>query len=190
MAVSLITDRVQADVDRVKELKEKYLSGTITEEEKQEWDNGLKGAYNNTDMNRVGIAISDLKYRLDTEYEDLNSYRESLLIAHDSILNFPYDPDDIQVNPKTNYGMSDVPTTEQSDQYLSDVRIICGALPVAAPPIPDNLEFLDYVGANNIEKALELTDAALTEESNRLHALVENTAKSFMYSGEIFAGEI
>ena len=54
-----VYDRTQEDVDRVKELNRKYLDGTITEEEKQEWNTGingkvgLKGALNLSDIKRI-----------------------------------------------------------------------------------------------------------------------------------------
>lgn len=48
-----VYDRTQADVDRVKELYEKYINGTITESEKEEWKSGIKGALNASDLNRV-----------------------------------------------------------------------------------------------------------------------------------------
>lgn len=53
-----VYDRTQEDVDRVKELNGKYLAGTVTEEEKQEWGIGingklgLKGAFNLADIRR------------------------------------------------------------------------------------------------------------------------------------------
>lgn len=54
-----VYDRTQADVDRVKYLNERYLNGTITEEEKREWNTGingkvgLKGAFNLSDIKRI-----------------------------------------------------------------------------------------------------------------------------------------
>lgn len=54
-----VYDRTQADVDRVKELNKKYINGTITEEERQEWNIGinsklgLKGALGLSDIKRV-----------------------------------------------------------------------------------------------------------------------------------------
>lgn len=53
-----VYDRTQADVNRVKELNEKYLKGTISEEERREWSAGingklgLKGAFNLSDIRR------------------------------------------------------------------------------------------------------------------------------------------
>lgn len=57
----LIYDRTQADVDRVYELKGKILAGglsALTDAEKTEYMAGMKGAYNYTDLNRVGQAVS------------------------------------------------------------------------------------------------------------------------------------
>ena len=55
-----VYDRTQDDVDKVKELNLKYLSGTITEEEKEEWSRPHKGALNLSDMNRIEGNISVL----------------------------------------------------------------------------------------------------------------------------------
>lgn len=51
--MEFVYDRTQADVDRAKELNEKYIQGTISEAEKMEWSEGLKGALNINDINRV-----------------------------------------------------------------------------------------------------------------------------------------
>lgn len=57
--MEFVYDRTQEDVDRVKELNNKYIKGTITDEEKLEWSQGingsigLKGAFNLCDINRV-----------------------------------------------------------------------------------------------------------------------------------------
>lgn len=55
-----ITDRTQADVDRVKEIAVKARTGTWTEEEQQEWASGMKGALSYTDYNRIESGIKEL----------------------------------------------------------------------------------------------------------------------------------
>lgn len=55
-----ITDRTQADVDRVKELHEKANVGTWTEAEQAEWAAGMKGALSYTDYNRIESGISEI----------------------------------------------------------------------------------------------------------------------------------
>lgn len=55
-----ITDRTQADVDRVKELTAKARTGTWTEEEQQEWASGMKGALSYTDYSRIESGMKEL----------------------------------------------------------------------------------------------------------------------------------
>lgn len=55
-----ITDRTQADVDRVKELTAKARSGTWTEEEQKEWASGMKGALSYTDYARIEQGMKEL----------------------------------------------------------------------------------------------------------------------------------
>lgn len=58
--MEFVFDRTQADVDRVKELNKKYLSGTITDEEKEEWFEDSKGALNLSDFNRIENNVETL----------------------------------------------------------------------------------------------------------------------------------
>lgn len=51
--MDFVYDRKQEDVDLVKQLNEKMLTGTASAEEREVWKNGLKGALNNTDLNRI-----------------------------------------------------------------------------------------------------------------------------------------
>ena len=55
-----ITDRTQADIDRVKEIAVKARTGTWTEEEQQEWASGMKGALSYTDYNRIESGMKEL----------------------------------------------------------------------------------------------------------------------------------
>ncbi len=48
-----VYDRTQKDVDRVKTLNEKYKKRSITQEEKEEWKNDMKGSLNESDLNRI-----------------------------------------------------------------------------------------------------------------------------------------
>lgn len=60
----LITDRTQADVNRVRELALKGWAN-LTEGEKAEWNAGMKGAYNATDLNRVTQAMDYINAELE-----------------------------------------------------------------------------------------------------------------------------
>ena len=60
----LITDRTQADVNRVRELALKGWAN-LTDAEKAEWNAGMKGAYNATDLNRVTQAMDYINAELE-----------------------------------------------------------------------------------------------------------------------------
>lgn len=55
-----ITDRTQADVDRVKELTAKARTGTWTTAEQREWASGMKGALSYTDYARIEQGMKEL----------------------------------------------------------------------------------------------------------------------------------
>lgn len=137
--LNLITDRTQADVDRVRQLAQKGF-GNMTADEKTEWLNGLKGAYNASDLNRVGAAVAYVAGRL-TGY----GYA-------------------VSVDPRQDWQVSDVPTAGDMTAYLADVAALRAALTVAAgtPEVPEDMEQLTWQEANNIEQILLDVDALVT----------------------------
>ena len=64
-----ITDRTEADVQLVKELRQKYLDGTITEEEKALFAQDLKGARNRSDLLRILINMEYLAEMFTIDYD-------------------------------------------------------------------------------------------------------------------------
>lgn len=138
--MQLITDRVQADVDRVAQLAGRVSAGTATEAEQTEWASDLKGAYNASDLNRVGAAVAYVAGRLNGY-----GYYES-------------------VSPKQDWTASDIPTAEQMATYIQDVAALRGAIAVMAstPPTPDSASKLTWREANDIEKILLDVDELLT----------------------------
>lgn len=62
-----VYDRTQSDVDFAKNLNQKYIAGTITEEEKAQWSSGLKGSLNADDLNRIESNIASLAELLKIE---------------------------------------------------------------------------------------------------------------------------
>ena len=138
--MQLITDRVQADVDRVAQLTARVSAGTATAAELAEWQSDLKGAYNASDLNRVGAAVAYVAERL-------NGYGYA-----------------VTVNPKQDWTGSDIPTAGQMAAYLRDVAALRGAIAVMAstPPTPDSASGLTWQEANNIEQILVDVDELLT----------------------------
>lgn len=155
-SLDLITDRTQLDVDRVKELASKGWAG-MTASERNEWLTNLKGAYNYSDLNRVGEAIAYIADRLN------------------------YYGYDIEVSPKTDWKMEDIPRSAQMTAYLSFVKTIRGAFAAGSdtPSVPSSMKDLTWQGANDIEKILLDVDT-----------LISNMETSWYYSGDLYAGEV
>ena len=128
---TLITDRTQTDVDYVNRLNKQGIRG-MTDNELAEWLQGLKGAYNASDMNRVGRAIRYLVDRL----------------AEIGI--------SVNAPAKVDWTMEDIPTARQAAYYTQYVTRIRDALtmPDDTPTITNGLTNLTYEKANDIERIL------------------------------------
>ncbi len=137
--LNLITDRTQADVERVRQLAQKGF-GNMTADEKTEWLNGLKGAYNASDLNRVGAAVAYVAGRL-------TGYGYAVSVA-----------------PRQDWQVANIPTPESMTAYLADVAALRAALTVAAdtPEVPEDMERLTWQEANDIEQILVDVDELLT----------------------------
>ncbi|WP_417051034.1 hypothetical protein [Dysosmobacter welbionis] len=143
---NLIFDRTQADVDRVFELKNKILTGgglsALTSEEQTEYMAGMKGAYNYTDFNRIGEAISYLVERM-----------KALAIYDDSII------------PKVDWAVGDWPTQSQISNLLTCLTKLRAKLnlPANAPSVPGSMDYMTYQLANDIEQLLFMIDSRVTQ---------------------------
>lgn len=141
--LTLITDRTAADVADAKRLRDKLIAGeALTEEESANYFAGLRGAYNASDMNRVGAAVRYVADRLNAE--GYGAY----------------------VSPKTDWQMED--TVRQSDwnKYLDEVRHLRRKLTLmrTTPQITDGMYsgLKSYAEANAIEQILVDLDWMLT----------------------------
>ena len=138
--LNLITDRTQADVDRVAQLAARVSAGTATDAEKTEWATDLKGAYNASDLNRVGAAVAYVAGRL-------NGYGYY-----------------VSVSPKQDWTANDIPTAGQMATYIQDVAALRGTIAVmdSTPPTPESASGLTWQEANNIEQIILDVDELLT----------------------------
>ena len=191
---TLIFDRTQADVDRVYALKQKILTGgltSLTAEEKAEYMGGMRGAYNATDLNRVGQAVSYLADRFTDLPGELEAYREEKGVADDELYHVPYDPSTVVVSPKQNWTVADIPTNSQVQTYHNNLLVLRRqlVLPADAPMVPTSLNNLTFDTANQIEYLLWLVNAALVKVENDLYGKIDRAAESFWYAGEVNCGE-
>ena len=132
---TLITNRTQTDVNRVIYLAGLDYDTQMTASEQAEWDSDLKGAYNASDMNRVGAAV---QYIADL----LATYGYTVTVTAKQDFAEP-----------TNGDTTVEPTAAQAAAYIADLTAISAVLPNSYV-IPVSLDALTYTGANAIESML------------------------------------
>lgn len=155
----LVYDRTYADVMRWLELRNKGYAN-MTAAERAEWDAGnMKGAYNISDLNRVGEA--------------LNYLRDRLAAAN-------YLPSSI-FSAETYWTTADIPTASDLRNYLRYVSTIREAMAryKTTPAVPEYTGGLDYQEANNIEKILVDVDQLIT------NMLAARYCCGELYGGEV-----
>lgn len=156
---TLITDRTQADVDYVARLNA-LGELRMTAQELADWRTDLKGAYNASDLNRVGQAVAYVAALL-------NSYG--------------YAADVTPLKTWQGGDTPDIPTVAEMQTYLANVRAVREALtvPLDMPQLPASMDGLTYEGANAIEQVLLIVDE-----------LLMRMAASFVYCGQPYCGQI
>lgn len=130
---NLITDRSANDVALWRELRNKGW-GQMTAAERAEWIDPLKGAYNYTDLNRVGAALNYVRDRL-VEY----GYLPANAFA-----------------ARVDWQFGEIPTRADLTKYLSYVSIVRASFSrfPTTPPAPENTGRLNYREANDIEQII------------------------------------
>lgn len=156
---SLVTDRSAYDFAYWKRLRDKGYAA-MTETERADWNAGtLKGAYNVSDLNRVGAALNYMRDRLaDASYIS------------------PY-----AFTAKMDWTAADMPSATDLTYYLNCVSQIREAFSVyaATPPTPTDRGALSWQEANDIEKILVDVYTLLTNMiAARFHC-------GDIYSGEV-----
>lgn len=144
--LNMVVDRTPADVEYWRSLQQKGYAA-MTDEEKSLWSSGtMKGAYNISDLNRVGAALNYMRETLaDAGQIDRNSF-----------------------SAKTDWVLSDIPTAKNLSDYLAYVEQIRNATKHLAetPLTPADTGTLNYSGANDIEKILIASEYILHNIQN------------------------
>lgn len=128
--IELVTDRTQAHVDKLKELKAKGWEN-LTDEEKAQWyGEAAKGAYNHTDLNRVESVVAELA-------EDLG----------------------IELTIKNDWSVWNLPAYSDMMRYFGNVETVKNAVWGGAnlPAVPQHASGMTYEDANTIENILLIT---------------------------------
>lgn len=133
MALTLITDRTQQDVNRYYYFRNKKWAD-LTTDEKSEWLAGLKGCYNYTDFQRVENAVQYLSDILNAE-----GYTNHVVISKPNTYTHEY----IRERKEIIQYLDNIATLQEV--YYNNVEI--GTLPTID-------SWLSYEGANIIERIL------------------------------------
>lgn len=147
----------------------------------------MKGAYNARDLNRVGEAVDFLQDLLNGVQQRLDDYRDENGVGSDPLFNTTWN--ELSLTVKVDWDIDDIPSLEQMTDYLNNVKAVTACIPVSRT-LPNSMNNLNVRYANGIEKALfdEYNEAVSFEAGKR--TLIENTAKSFVYSGQPYSGMI
>ena len=157
----LIFDRTAADVAQLKAVTAKLVDRTATAEERAAFLAGMKGAYNDTDLNRVGAAVAYLTARLGS------------LGYH------------VSTTPVTDWQEGDIPLPAQMAQYLANIAALRDRLPYVAPDAPEDMVGLTYQEANAIEEILYTLEGVLEAIQDAFLPRQANTL--FMIAGGVFS---
>lgn len=145
--MNLICDRTEADIEHWKQLQAKGYAN-LTAGERGEWDAGLRGAYNASDMNRVESAVTALA-------ASLNAAGYSVMVT-----------------TKTDWALTDIPTPTDMQRYLDNVSAIRSALIIltTTPVAPTTMDGLLWSTANDIEKILADVDWLIDQMKANVNA--------------------
>ncbi len=189
--IEMVTNRSSSDVVLVKSFIKKGFQN-MTDEEKQTFLAGMKGAYNYTDVNRVESAVSYLAERLVSVYDEIRELAKELGVYwNEDVYGVPYDAEDYKNwDTKNDWAISDRFTEEERRKYLDKITAVLLALASVPENFPVSLEKMNYIGANTIEQSLVDFKNHLEFLINEKRGLIIGTAKSWFYSGDIYGGEV
>lgn len=190
-SVVMITDRNLSDVEIAKSLLKKGLQ-RMSEDELQVFLNGLKGAYNYTDFNRVEGAVKYIAENLVLTAQELKDFADELGVAWlEKIFGVPYSPSDYEeIQTKTDWNVYDIVSGQDRERYIGNILLVLRSLGIDLGEISDNMNNFDYKTANRIESSLELLDGSLSELVKEKKRLISGTKKAWVYSGDVYGGEI
>ena len=218
--LDLITNRTQADVDRLKYLQNKGWNN-LTASEKGEYLYGYevpmidgngeqfedingelltmregiqRGAYNYTDLNRVEAAVAYLAAELVQADEDLHDYAESLDVSWDNLFNLPYNPQDYEdIEVKTDWKEPEDNEPPWADPV--EIARYFSNLELIASAFSVSTSIPDSMSGLDFNGANAI-EQMLIEEDEALAAEIERIkllikgTLGVFYAGEIYSGEM
>lgn len=110
--------------------------------------------------------------------QDLNRVEAAVKYVADRLRARGYS---VETEDRPKWEESDIPDFNQMNRYLSNLNAVRNAAPTfpGTPQAPSDMDMLTYREANDIEQILIDVDRVL-----------DNIEAAWMYSGEIYTGEI
>ena len=109
------------------------------------------------------------------DYRDLNRVGEAMIYIQDRLKALG---ETVGIQPRTDWSLSDLPTRSAITEYLNNIEKLRSVMPVPIET-PGSGLLLNYEEANEIERILEY-----------LEILIDKIEQNYLYSGEIYAGEV
>lgn len=185
----MVYDRTYTDLLRAKELATiGYAS--MTDAEREEWNGGLRGAYNAIDFNRVENAVFFLCVVLKDLPQEIRDFAAELKVSWDSFFDIPYSADNLNLTIKNTWKVGEIPTKAEKSRYLSNVAELRRTLDYETDMLPASMDGLTINGANAIEKALAFLHTEIDKFRQMRKTQIENTAAAWFYADEIYADEV
>jgi len=131
-----------------------------------------------TDRTEADVLLGNEKGRY--TYQDLNRVEQAVTLLCALAARQNINP---KLTTKINWGLPGAfspdswPTKSQMTRYLQNVRTLCAQLDIQAT-LPKSMARLTYVGANQIEKALQAA-----------YEQMQGVLQTYQFSGELIAGE-
>lgn len=161
-----------------------------------------KGYYNASDLLRVENAAYELSKLYRGLSDLLRAYAANLGVDLTEALDIDYDVSLIEnltfkrdwassgaLSEEGLVAGSDIPTRDDMDRYLSNVRAFQKMLGTAYD-LPSSMRFLTIEGANAIEEVLAYADRYYTTYKESKEQVIDKVPLNWCYSGDVFAGEM
>lgn len=160
-----------------------------------------KGYYNASDLLRVENAAYELSKLYRNLSNLLRAYAANLGVDLTEALDIDYDVSLIEnlifkrdwassgaLSEEGLVAGSDIPTRDDMDRYLSNVRAFQKMLGTSYD-LPSSMRFLTIEGANAIEEVLAYADSHYTTYKESKEQVIDKVPLNWCYSGDVFAGE-
>lgn len=149
----------------------------------------VKGAYNYTDLNRVEGAVAYLLGYLQDLLDELDAYLENYNVAADPLFDMSYTVPTLVT--KTNWAADEFFTGTDCERYLENVATLRDTVNIiGAPELPTTMNSFTYISANAIEQMLVMIEEQSAARLAAKKEIIDRTYPNFVYSAEIYCGEV